>query len=63
MKTYTVYGEKNGENRLVFRSITWEDWTRRGEKNAREHGFKSFELTEQWTLANNGAARQVIRIA
>jgi len=62
MKTYEVYGEKNGEIKLVYRSITMQAFTARGEKNARSHGYKNFTLKEQWTIAGNGKL-ETIKIA
>jgi hypothetical protein len=62
MKTYAITGEKNGETKTVFHSITMEDFKRIGEKNAREHGYNNFTLYEQWTLDNRNPGK-IIKIA
>ncbi|MEF9983737.1 MAG: hypothetical protein RR806_07870 [Oscillospiraceae bacterium] len=39
---YSIYGIKDCEVKLVFRSITMGDFNRRGRKNAEQHGYSNF---------------------
>ena len=59
--SYTVFGTKaNGDEAILFRSITADALTARGIQTARIHGYKALRLVPIWTpsTASGYSARE-----